>query len=74
MLARLSRLAAMPAPRPDEVYRGATRVMAVLILLFGILIVALTLARGGGIAATGLWIGLIFCGLGAGRLYLSLRT
>ena len=64
----------MPAPRPDEVYRGATRVMAAVILLFGILIVVLTLARGGGIAAMGLWIGLIFCGLGAGRLYLSYRT
>lgn len=64
----------MASPRPDEVYRGATRVMAVVILLFGIVIVALTLARGGGIAATGLWIGLVFCGLGAGRLYLSLKT
>jgi hypothetical protein len=64
----------MPAPRPDEVYRGATRVMAAVILVFGILIVVLTLARGGGIAAMGLWIGLVFCGLGAGRLYLSLRT
>lgn len=64
----------MPAPRPDEVYRGATRVMSVVIIVFGLLIVAVTLARGGGIAATGLWIGLIFCGLGAGRLYLSLRT
>ena len=64
----------MATPRPDEVYRGATRVMALVILAFGILIVALTLARGGGIAATGLWVGLIFCGLGAGRLYLSLRA
>ena len=64
----------MPAPRPDEVYRGATRLMAGVILLFGLLIVGLTLARGGGIAATGLWIGLIFTGLGAGRLYLSYRT
>ncbi|MDX6588203.1 MAG: hypothetical protein QOI31_2676 [Solirubrobacterales bacterium] len=64
----------MTAPRPDEVYRGATRVMSVVIIVFGLLIVAVTLARGGGIAATGLWIGLIFCGLGAGRLYLSLRT
>ena len=64
----------MPAPRSDEVYRGATRVMAVVIMAFGLLIVGLTLARGGGIAATGLWIGLIFCGLGAGRLYLSYRT
>jgi len=48
--------------------------MAVVILIFGILMVTLTLARGGGIAATGLWIGLVFCGLGAGRLYLSFRT
>lgn len=64
----------MAAPRPDEVYRGATRVMAGVILLFGLVIVALTLARGGGIGATGLWIGLVFCGLGAGRLYLSYRT
>ena len=64
----------MPAPRPDDVYRGATRAMAAVILAFGVLIVLLTLVRGGGIAATGLWIGLIFCGLGAGRLYLSLRT
>ncbi len=64
----------MPAPRPDEVYRGATRVMAVVVMVFGLVIVALTLARGGGVAATGLWIGLVFCGLGAGRLYLSMRT
>jgi hypothetical protein len=67
-------LALMPAPRPDEVYRGATRVMSVVIIAFGLLIVVLTLARGGGIASTGLWIGLVFCGLGVGRLYLSLRT
>jgi hypothetical protein len=64
----------MPAPRSDEVYRGATRVMALVILFFGLLMVVLTLARGGGIAAMGLWIGLVFCGLGAGRLYLSYRT
>lgn len=64
----------MAAPRPDEVYRGVSRVMAVVILIFGIFIVALTLARGGGLAATGLWVGLIFTGLGAGRLYLSYRT
>jgi hypothetical protein len=64
----------MPAPRSDEVYRGVTRVMAAVILLFGVLIVVLTLTRGGGIAAAGLWIGLLFCGLGVARLYLSYRT
>lgn len=64
----------MPSPRPDEAYRGATRVFAVVIIGFGITIVAVTLANGGGIAASGLWIGLIFTALGAGRLYLSLRA
>lgn len=60
-------------PRPDEVYRGATRVFASIILAFGVAMVVITLARGGGLAATGLWIGLLFAALGAGRLYLSLR-
>jgi hypothetical protein len=63
----------MARPAPDEVYRGATRVFATVIIGFGIAIVALTLARGGGIAATGLWIGLIFTAIGAGRLYLTLK-
>lgn len=63
----------MTLPAPDEAYRGATRVFASVILGFGVAIVAVTLANGGGIAATGLWVGLIFAGLGAGRLYLSLR-
>ena len=63
----------MPAPAPDEVYRGVTRVFATLIIGFGVAIVVITLANGGGIAATGLWIGLIFTALCAGRLYLSLR-
>jgi hypothetical protein len=63
----------MTVPRPDEVYRGATRVFAVIIIGFGLTIVGLTLAQGGGIAATGLWIGLLFTALGTGRLYLATR-
>jgi hypothetical protein len=60
-------------PAPDDVYRGVTRAFATVITVFGIAIVAITLANGGGIAAAGLWIGLIFTGLGLGRLYLSVR-
>lgn len=63
----------MTPPAPDEVYRGATRVFAAVIIGFGVAIVAITLANGGGVAATGLWIGVIFTGLGIGRLYLALR-
>jgi hypothetical protein len=60
-------------PQPDEVYRAVTRVFALIILGFGIAIVAVTLAHGGGPTSGGIWLGLIFVGLGAGRLYLALR-
>jgi hypothetical protein len=60
-------------PAPDEVYRGVTRLFALVIIGFGIAIVAVTLANGGGPASFGLLIGLAFTALGAGRLYLSLR-
>ena len=63
----------MSPPAPDEVYRGATRVFAVIIAGFGVAIVVVTLAAGGGLAASGLWIGLVFTALGAARLYLSVR-
>ena len=64
----------MPAPAADEVYRGVTRLFAVIIAGFGIAILAVTLANGGGPDTWGFWLGLIFTGLGAGRLYLSLRS
>jgi hypothetical protein len=60
-------------PAPDEVYRGVTRIFAVLILGFGIAIVVITLTEGGGLLSAGLLIGLLFSALGAGRLYLALR-
>ena len=64
----------MPEPRPsDEAYRGATRLFAVLITAFGLLIVVLTLLRGEGLGATTLWIGLLLTGLGAARLNLTRR-
>ena len=62
------------APPPDEVYRAVTRLFAVIIIGFGIAIVAVTLANGGGVFSFGFLIGIIFTGLGAGRLYLSLKS
>ena len=64
----------MAKPAPDEVYRGVTRLFSVIIVGFGLAIVAVTLANGGGPVSTGVWIGLLFTALGAGRLYLSLRN
>ena len=54
-------------------YKIATRAFAVMIIGFGIAIVVITLAEGGGPLSTGLLLGLMFTALGAGRLYLSLR-
>jgi hypothetical protein len=51
----------------------ATRVFSVAILAFGLVIVTVTLANGGGPASTGFVLGLLFTALGAGRLYLALR-
>ena len=62
-----------PAPPPDEVYRGVTRTFGIVIIGFGIAIVVRTLANGGNVASAGIWLGLVFIALGAGRLYLSLR-
>jgi len=64
----------MPAPAPDEVYRGVTRLFAVIITGFGASIFVLTLARGGGVTSFGVLIGILFVALGLGRLYLSLRS
>jgi hypothetical protein len=61
-------------PAPDEVYRAVTRLFALVIVGFGLAIIAVTLVHGGGVTSFGLLIGLLFTALGAGRLYLSLRT
>jgi hypothetical protein len=61
------------SPPPDEVYRGVTRVFAAIIVAFGLTIVIVTIVHGGGPTSFGVLIGIVFCLLGAGRLYLSLR-
>ena len=42
-----------------------------IIIGFGVAILVLTLARGGGALARGVLFGLLFIALGAGRLYLA---
>jgi hypothetical protein len=58
---------------PREGYQLAVRIFSVTIIGFGLSILVVTLARGGGPLATGVLFGIIFILLGAGRLYLSLR-
>ena len=49
---------------------SASAVLSLATLLLGIVMIASTLARGGGPFSVGVVAGLLFCGLGAGRLYL----
>ena len=58
---------------PDQLYRGVTRVFAVVIVGFGAAILVVTVANGGGPLSAGFWIGLLFTALGVARLYLALR-
>jgi hypothetical protein len=58
-------------PSPDEGYALAVRTFSVVIIGFGVAMLVLTLARGGGPLAVGVLFGLLFIGLGAGRLYLA---
>jgi hypothetical protein len=57
----------------NEGYQLAVRIFAVIIIGFGLAMLVVTLARGGGPTSVGFLFGLIFCALGAARLYLALR-
>jgi len=59
---------------PDQLYRAVTRIFSVIILGFGLVILIVTLANGGGVASAGLWLGLLFIGIGVARLYIALRS
>ena len=59
---------------PDQLYRGVTRIFSVIILGFGLAILVVTLANGGGPLSTGFLIGLLFTALGVARFYLTLRS
>jgi hypothetical protein len=59
---------------PERLYRNLTLGFSVVIIGFGVVILGATLAAGGGPVSTGVLIGLLFCGIGATRLYLAVRT
>jgi hypothetical protein len=57
----------------SEGYQLAVRIFSVLIIGFGLAILVVTVARGGGPTATGILFGILFVAVGVGRLYISLR-
>ena len=54
----------------QRAYIGSTRALSVLLIVLGIALVASSLARGGGVLALGVVIGVCFALTGAARLWL----
>ena len=55
-------------PDPREVHRGATRVLSVIMVVVGVAMLALTIARGGGPISLGVVLGILFVAAGVLRL------
>jgi hypothetical protein len=58
----------------ERVYRGAVRGFSLLFVLIGVIVLAVTLANGGGPASVGVLIGVAFLVVGAGRLWVSSKV
>jgi hypothetical protein len=58
-------------PEPRQLHRASTRVLSSLMVLVGLGLIVSTLVRGGGPLAVGLVVGVLFVGVGAGRLWLE---
>jgi hypothetical protein len=60
-------------PDPHRVRQSSTRVFSILMIVIGIALLVRTIAAGGGVAATGIILGVLFVLAGTGRLYLLSR-
>jgi hypothetical protein len=59
--------------KQPQLRRSYTRVMSVILIVLGIVLVIRTISAGGGPAAAGVLLGILFFFAGAGRLYLQYR-
>jgi hypothetical protein len=55
------------------IYRGAVRAFSLTFVAIGLVVLAVTLANGGGPASVGVLMGIAFIVVGAGRLWLAMR-
>jgi hypothetical protein len=55
----------------ERAYLASTRVLNAVLVVVGLVLIVVTLARGGGALALGLVVGVLFALLGAGRLWLA---
>jgi hypothetical protein len=58
----------------ERAYRNSTRLLGGLLCVLGVAMIVSTLARGGGILAIGVVVGVAFALLGAARVFLASRT
>jgi hypothetical protein len=58
----------------ERAYRQSTRALGLLLLVIGVAMIATTIARGGGAAATGVVVGAGLAAFGGARLYLATRA
>jgi hypothetical protein len=58
----------------ERIYRGAVRGFSLLFVLIGLIVLAVTLANGGGPASVGVLMGIAFLVVGAGRLWVSSKV
>jgi hypothetical protein len=56
---------------PERIYRGSVRALSALFVVLGLLILAVTLAAGGGPLSVGTVLGVAFVGIGVARLWIS---
>jgi hypothetical protein len=59
--------------RGERVYRGAVLTFSLTFVLVGAVVLAVTLANGGGPASVGVLMGVAFLAVGAGRIWLARR-
>jgi hypothetical protein len=60
-------------PEPERIYQGSVRAFSVVMLVLGAALLVTTLAAGGGPLSIGILLGVLFLGVGAGRLYVATR-
>jgi hypothetical protein len=58
----------------ERLYRGAVRGFSLALLAIGVVVLAVTLANGGGPASVGVLMGIALVAVGAGRLWISSKV
>jgi hypothetical protein len=63
----------MPQPPSRNLHRATTRLFSLVLVVLGVAMIVTTLVNGGGAAAVGILLGVLFVAAGAGRLYVAGR-